>query len=192
MRTTPPFLRHAAAAALALVLALLPVTLENEAGGPALHAQTAQAAGNSDGGGSGNGNGAGNGNGGGPGDPGGNGNGAGNGNGPGNAGGPGSGPGGGKGNPGGNGNGKGGKNGASRGQGGMAPGRYVNPGTGDVVSVRRTTIEVRHRNGLSERIAGGRYVMKDAWDRTIVNRPARPSDIGRLRRMLDQGAWISR
>jgi hypothetical protein len=41
-------------------------------------------------------------------------------------------------------------------------------------------VEVRHRNGMSERIKDGRYLMKDAKGRTIIERTATVSDQTRL------------
>lgn len=43
-------------------------------------------------------------------------------------------------------------------------------------------INVRHRNGIAEEVnAKGRYVMRDAQGRTIVNRAATAADISRLK-----------
>lgn len=49
------------------------------------------------------------------------------------------------------------------------------------VETRGTSITVRHRNGLTERVSQGRYEMRDSRSRTIVNRRATPSDTSRLR-----------
>jgi hypothetical protein len=49
------------------------------------------------------------------------------------------------------------------------------------VAIDGSTMEVRHWNGMSERIKDGRYVMKDAKGRTIINRTATTSDQSRLR-----------
>ncbi|KIV60771.1 hypothetical protein SZ54_4972 [Rhizobium sp. UR51a] len=43
---------------------------------------------------------------------------------------------------------------------------------------------VRHKDGISESVQRGRYVMKDAKGRTIVNRDATVSDEQRLRAFL--------
>jgi hypothetical protein len=39
---------------------------------------------------------------------------------------------------------------------------------------------VRHSDGITERIEGGRYEMRDARGRTIINRAATPADRARL------------
>ncbi|WP_083637779.1 hypothetical protein [Pararhizobium arenae] len=44
------------------------------------------------------------------------------------------------------------------------------------------SIEIRHTNGITETLWGGRYVMKDARGRTIINRRATSADIRRLGR----------
>ena len=49
------------------------------------------------------------------------------------------------------------------------------------VAIDGSAMEVRHWNGMSERIKDGRYVMKDAKGRTIINRTATTSDESRLR-----------
>jgi hypothetical protein len=41
-------------------------------------------------------------------------------------------------------------------------------------------VQVKHRNGMLERILRGRYEMKDNRGRTIVNRPATAADRRRL------------
>lgn len=41
---------------------------------------------------------------------------------------------------------------------------------------------IRHRNGIRESVRGGRYEMRDAQGRRIVNRPATGADYERLRR----------
>jgi hypothetical protein len=41
-------------------------------------------------------------------------------------------------------------------------------------------MEVQHTNGMSERITDGRYIMKDAKGRTIINRRATAPDATRL------------
>ncbi|MGN6307639.1 MAG: hypothetical protein ACTHNH_22690 [Mesorhizobium sp.] len=55
-----------------------------------------------------------------------------------------------------------------------------NPVTGDKVTVSPYAIELLHRNGMSERISGGRYQMRDAQRRIIVDRPATERDRRRL------------
>ncbi|UXN66287.1 hypothetical protein N8E89_24255 (plasmid) [Phyllobacterium sp. A18/5-2] len=61
------------------------------------------------------------------------------------------------------------------GNSGNAKGGKVNRSTTDGFA-----IEVRHANGMSESITHGRYVMKDAKGRTIINRTATPLDLSRL------------
>jgi hypothetical protein len=41
---------------------------------------------------------------------------------------------------------------------------------------------LRHRNGIQESVRGGRYEMRDAKGRRIVNRPANAEDYRRLKR----------
>ncbi|WP_309083725.1 hypothetical protein [Chelativorans sp.] len=53
------------------------------------------------------------------------------------------------------------------------------------VVIHGSTIELRHRNGMRERVGRGRYVMTDAQGRTIINRRATRSDLARLRRIAD-------
>ncbi|MBB4409493.1 MULTISPECIES: hypothetical protein [Agrobacterium tumefaciens complex] len=118
----------------------------------------------------------------------GNGNGGGGGSGGGGSGG-GSGNGGSSGNSGGNGNsgsngnsgGKGSNNGQSSGTGNTAKSQTdVN----DAANSGRGALTVRHRDGISESVQRGRYVMKDAKGRTIVNRDATTADEQRLRSFL--------
>ena len=59
--------------------------------------------------------------------------------------------------------------------------RSVNPNTGDVFSTDRRRIQVIHRNGLREELGNGRYRMKDAKGRTIVDRRATNKDSARMR-----------
>lgn len=74
-----------------------------------------------------------------------------------------------------NGNGNNGRAlGQSRGQGNRAP---------DAVTDRKVngdSLQIRYRNGYREQLTGGRYIMKDAKGRTIVNRPATAVDRVRL------------
>lgn len=113
----------------------------------------------------------------------------GNGNGGGGGSGGGSGNGGSSGNSGGNGNsgsngnsgGKGSNNGQSSGTGNAAKSQTdVN----DAANSGRGALTVRHRDGISESVQRGRYVMKDAKGRTIVNRDATTADEQRLRSFL--------
>jgi hypothetical protein len=46
----------------------------------------------------------------------------------------------------------------------------------------REPVEIRHDNGITETLRRGRYIMKDAKGRTIVNRRATSADIRRLER----------
>ena len=68
--------------------------------------------------------------------------------------------------------------------GGAGPGNsHVNPETGDKVSIHGSTIQVVHPDGLREKIENGRFVMKDALGRTIVERAATAADLARLKRL---------
>lgn len=171
--------------------ATMPFKIAVDGAIPMIVAQTAEARGN----GGGNGGGGGSGGGRGGGNSGGNGNGGGNGTG-------------GGGTSGNNGNGDrgGGKGGQTNGRGRSdasgqsGKGNAADPGRkerehDDAAAVRSTgkatvvttesTIDVRYRNGISEHIGAGRYVMKDAQGRTIINRPATGSDLARLRDMAN-------
>ncbi|MBB6409785.1 hypothetical protein [Mesorhizobium sangaii] len=82
----------------------------------------------------------------------------------------------------------GGANGASddhgaAGNSGVGKGHddHVNAKTGDRVEVDGNKIEVLHPDGITEEIENGRFQMKDALGRTIVERPATANDISRLR-----------
>jgi hypothetical protein len=144
----------------------------------------AWAQGNGNGGGQGNGNGGGQGNGNGGGQGSGNGGGQGNGNGGGR----------GSGNAGGN-----SASGAGRSNGssshsqptgpsfGRAPseatapsGRSAAQGVVDI-QVNGQSVQVRHRHGMIEQLANGRYSMRDRMGRTIVDRKATPTDSARIR-----------
>jgi hypothetical protein len=120
------------------------------------------------------------------------------GNGNGNANGQGGGNGNANGQGGANGNGNAGSQGAANGNGnaGAQSGASGNPGNSSNVTggnVNRSAAEsresveigapareVHHANGMMEAIVDGRYVMKDAKGRTIINRKAIPSDQLRL------------
>ncbi len=81
------------------------------------------------------------------------------------------------------GSGSGGNSGGNSG-GGTGPGNsHVNPETGDKVSIHGSTIQVVHPDGLREKIENGRFVMKDALGRTIVERAATGTDLARLKRL---------
>ncbi|MER9298430.1 hypothetical protein NKI38_18305 [Mesorhizobium sp. M0621] len=82
----------------------------------------------------------------------------------------------------------GGNNGAGNAHGGTdnsgsgngGAGRHVNAATGDKVEVDGNKIEVEHPDGIREEIENGRFEMKDALGRTIVERPATADDFSRL------------
>lgn len=77
-----------------------------------------------------------------------------------------------------------GSSGSGGGSGGTGPGNsHVNPQTGDKVSIHGSTIKVVHPDGLREKIENGRFVMKDALGRTIVERAATAADLARLKRL---------
>jgi hypothetical protein len=57
-------------------------------------------------------------------------------------------------------------------------------GKGVTVKGRATGLEIRHVDGISEEIRSGRYIMKDARGRTIVNRQATSEDELRLQSLL--------
>jgi hypothetical protein len=58
--------------------------------------------------------------------------------------------------------------------------QQINRPTGDRNGLSGRSIAIFHSNGMREEIRGGRYEMRDAGGRTIVNRPATPSDLSRL------------
>jgi hypothetical protein len=60
----------------------------------------------------------------------------------------------------------------------------VNPVTGDLIELNGSNIKVVHPEGMKEQIENGRYVMKDAVGRTIINRPATEADRARLRGLM--------
>ena len=69
----------------------------------------------------------------------------------------------------------------SAGTSGNVQGGQINHSTpAESVTIDGSAMEVRHWNGMSERIKDGRYVMKDAKGRTIINRAATSSDQSRL------------
>ncbi|WP_287063694.1 hypothetical protein [Mesorhizobium sp.] len=68
---------------------------------------------------------------------------------------------------------------------GNKPKTYINVTTGDRIEVRGASVGVVHSNGLSERIDGGHYEMRDAMGRTIIRRQAKNSDRARLLRMIE-------
>nr|WP_189502209.1 hypothetical protein [Mesorhizobium sp. M00.F.Ca.ET.216.01.1.1] len=86
----------------------------------------------------------------------------------------------------GGGGGGGGDTGGGGGGGGGSDGNsatgngQVNPATGDRVRVHGHAIEVVHADGIREKIENGRFEMKDALGRTIVERAATAADFSRL------------
>jgi hypothetical protein len=123
------------------------------------------------GGGNGNGNGGSKGNAGGSGNAGNNGNAGGNGNGNGNGGDNGNGNGGGKG------------NGSSKSDGGTGSSATSSAGA-QAREGADGSIDVRHANGITESLRGGRYVMRDSKGRTIISRLATTADSRRLSRLV--------
>lgn len=78
----------------------------------------------------------------------------------------------------GNGNsGNSGKSGSNQGKSGS----HVNAKTGDKVDVTGNKITVRHPDGITEKLENGRFSMKDALGRTIIDRQATPADADRLK-----------
>lgn len=67
------------------------------------------------------------------------------------------------------------------GKGANGASHHVNEATGDKVDVDGSKIEVEHIDGIREEIKNGRFEMKDALGRTIVERPATANDFSRLR-----------
>ena len=152
--------RHVLRALVALALVVAPFHLSFD--GPVVANAYAGKGGNGNGGGNNGGNGNGNG--------GGN-NGNGNGNSGGNSGNSNSGGNSGNGN---SGNSKGATNTADVDD-------HVNAATGDKVEVSANSIQVTHRNGMTERIENGRFRMEDKFGRTIVERKATMADLDRLK-----------
>lgn len=64
--------------------------------------------------------------------------------------------------------------------GGRHGAHHIDSATGAKVEVSRNSIEVRHANGVKEELENGRYEMKDARGRTIVERTATAEDIARM------------
>lgn len=76
--------------------------------------------------------------------------------------------------------GNGGDDDASGDDSGSHGAEHIDPETGAKVEVSGNSIEVRHANGVKEELEDGRYEMKDAGGRTIVERTATADDIARL------------
>jgi len=92
---------------------------------------------------------------------------------------------------GGSGNGKGGGDGNGNGKGndssnGKSSGDKSGgaSGKGTTVADDASALGVRHVDGMSEEIINGRYIMKDARGRTIVNRRATSADEKRLQSLI--------
>jgi hypothetical protein len=119
--------------------------------------------------------------------------GAGNGNGGGNGKGNGGSGGQGGGGQGGGGQGGGGQGGGGQGGGGKSKdandrsstGRSPTGNSGKGASVGGSSTRFRHRTGIEEAIANGRYIMRDKWGRTIINRAATNADRRRLKSLLN-------
>lgn len=95
------------------------------------------------------------------------------------------------GNGGGNGGGKGGGDGNGSGKGNDGSNGKSSSDKSSGTSAKGTTVEdgtsalgVHHDDGMSEEIKGGRYIMKDARGRTIVNRRATSADEKRLQSLI--------
>lgn len=97
----------------------------------------------------------------------------------------GNGGGGGGGNGGGNGgdNGRGGES-RSSGKAGESQGAAGQPQSADKVGSSLPDIGVRHKRGVTEAVVSGRYIMRDARGRTIVNRRATNLDRRRIEALL--------
>ncbi|WP_308462326.1 hypothetical protein [Mesorhizobium sp. INR15] len=155
---------------MALAVAPYHIALHGFAAGIVASSAQAKAGGNDRGNRNGGGNdGNGGGNSGGGGDDNGNGNGGSNGNSGGDN----------SGNSSGRNNGKGTGNSKSSGTSGAVG--HVNAATEDRVEIDGDKIEVQHPDGFHEEIDNGRFKMKDALGRTIVNRRATAADISRLK-----------
>ncbi|TPI09300.1 hypothetical protein FJW06_27020 [Mesorhizobium sp. B4-1-3] len=73
--------------------------------------------------------------------------------------------------------------GNNSGKGNTNPGSknsYTNAATGDTLSIDGDKVTVVHRNGMKEQVQNGRFEMKDAQGRTIINRQATKDDVSRL------------
>ncbi len=86
---------------------------------------------------------------------------------------------------GGNGNSNGGGNGKGNGGSSASPnagpaGAATAPAEDGSAGASSRTLRIVHRNGITETIRAGRYEMRDARGRVIVNRPATKRDVTRL------------
>ncbi|UCI24900.1 hypothetical protein [Mesorhizobium sp. B2-8-5] len=57
---------------------------------------------------------------------------------------------------------------------------YTNAATGDTLSIDGDKVTVIHSNGMKEQVQNGRFEMKDAQGRTIIERQATEEDLSRL------------
>jgi len=78
--------------------------------------------------------------------------------------------------------GRGGDEGGNRPGGGDDRGRHhVDPATGAKVEVEGSKIEIVFPDGWKEELENGIYELKDPSGRTVVERPATPEDVARMR-----------
>lgn len=61
----------------------------------------------------------------------------------------------------------------------------VGGNAGDGTSEDVSSLRIRHRTGIEETIANGRFIMRDKWGRTIINRIATSADRVRLKSLID-------
>lgn len=76
---------------------------------------------------------------------------------------------------------KGGGNGKGGGGNGNGNSGKGNTGKSKAKAAKSPQAILRHRNGIQESVRGGRYEMRDAKGRRIVNRPANAADYQRLK-----------
>ncbi|MET0940507.1 MAG: hypothetical protein ABWY13_04005 [Mesorhizobium sp.] len=63
---------------------------------------------------------------------------------------------------------------------------HVNRVNGAKIEINGNEIEVVHASGIKEEIEAGRYELKDATGRTVIERPATSADINRLTALARQ------
>lgn len=69
----------------------------------------------------------------------------------------------------------------NKGNNGRALGRSTQPADAVIdKQVGADSVGIRYRNGYREQVSKGRFIMKDAKGRTVINRPATPVDRVRL------------
>ncbi|WP_457584389.1 hypothetical protein [Ensifer canadensis] len=78
----------------------------------------------------------------------------------------------------------GGRSGKANSSGGNARGNSTGAGGGAAAGSGASGVGVRHADGMSEVIDGGRYIMKDARGRTIINRRATLADLKRIQSLI--------